>query len=218
MCLTSARPTSDRKDAVPPRTDGAQVPQTVSGERLRRAARSAHPRTSGDGDRGRPGCPGAVARHRRGAGRDVDDASSAPLVSDHARGADQHGTPRCALAPRLPTLELHQTHGAPHAQRSRSPGGCTCPPGVFDFLKEQALAQAIDLYFLDECGFTPTLPTTYTWARIGTRVTVPYVAPQADASTSLARWDPMARSRVWPTTAAAARSIAPPSSRSSGAT
>jgi hypothetical protein len=42
----------------------------------------------------------------------------------------------------------------------------------------QAIAQAIDLYFLDECGFAPTLPTTYTWARIGTRVTVPYEAPQ----------------------------------------
>jgi hypothetical protein len=42
----------------------------------------------------------------------------------------------------------------------------------------QAIAQAIDLYFLDECGFAPTLPTTYTWARIGTRVIVPYEAPQ----------------------------------------
>ena len=42
----------------------------------------------------------------------------------------------------------------------------------------QAIARAIDLYFLDECGFAPTLPTTYTWARIGTRVIVPYVAPQ----------------------------------------
>jgi hypothetical protein len=42
----------------------------------------------------------------------------------------------------------------------------------------QAIAQAIDLYFLDECGFAPTLPTTYTWARSGTRVIVPYEAPQ----------------------------------------
>jgi hypothetical protein len=45
-------------------------------------------------------------------------------------------------------------------------------------LREQAQAGAIDLYFLDECGFAPTLPTTYTWARVGTRVVVPYVAPQ----------------------------------------
>ena len=35
-----------------------------------------------------------------------------------------------------------------------------------------------DLYYLDECGFAPTLPTSYTWARAGTRAIVPYEAPQ----------------------------------------
>jgi hypothetical protein len=45
-------------------------------------------------------------------------------------------------------------------------------------LIDQAIERAIDLYFLDECGFAPTLPTSYTWARMGTRVVVPYVAPQ----------------------------------------
>jgi hypothetical protein len=35
-----------------------------------------------------------------------------------------------------------------------------------------------DLYHLDECGFAPTLPTSYTWAREGTRPLVPYAAPQ----------------------------------------
>ncbi len=41
-----------------------------------------------------------------------------------------------------------------------------------------ACAAAIDLYFLDESGFAPTLPPGYTWARAGTRAIVPYVAPQ----------------------------------------
>ena len=36
----------------------------------------------------------------------------------------------------------------------------------------------IDLFFLDESGFAPTLPTGYTWARRGCRVVVPYEAPQ----------------------------------------
>ncbi len=36
----------------------------------------------------------------------------------------------------------------------------------------------IDLYHLDESGFAPTLPTSSTWAREGTRVVVPYEAPQ----------------------------------------
>lgn len=36
----------------------------------------------------------------------------------------------------------------------------------------------IDLYYLDESGFVPTLPVSYTWARIGTRPLVPYEASQ----------------------------------------
>jgi hypothetical protein len=45
-------------------------------------------------------------------------------------------------------------------------------------LTEAAAAGERDLYDLDECGFAPTLPTSYTWARVGTRVVVPYEAPQ----------------------------------------
>lgn len=42
----------------------------------------------------------------------------------------------------------------------------------------EAAAGTRDLYHLDECGFAPTLPTTYTWARTGTRPLVAYEAPQ----------------------------------------
>lgn len=42
----------------------------------------------------------------------------------------------------------------------------------------EAAAGARDLYHLDECGFAPTLPTNYTWARTGTRPLVAYEAPQ----------------------------------------
>jgi DDE superfamily endonuclease len=36
----------------------------------------------------------------------------------------------------------------------------------------------MDLCHLDEAGFAPTLPTSYSWSRVGTRLTVPYEAPQ----------------------------------------
>jgi hypothetical protein len=36
----------------------------------------------------------------------------------------------------------------------------------------------IDLWFLDQSGFAPTLPTGYSWGRLGTRRVVPYEAPQ----------------------------------------
>jgi DDE superfamily endonuclease len=39
-------------------------------------------------------------------------------------------------------------------------------------LQEGAAAGVIDLVFLDESGFAPTLPTGYTWARKGARAVV----------------------------------------------
>jgi transposase len=36
----------------------------------------------------------------------------------------------------------------------------------------------IHLWFLDQSGFAPTLPTGYSWGRLGTRLVVPYEAPQ----------------------------------------
>ena len=36
-------------------------------------------------------------------------------------------------------------------------------------MREAAAAGAIDLYYLDEAGFAPTLPTGHTWARKGVR-------------------------------------------------
>jgi hypothetical protein len=44
-------------------------------------------------------------------------------------------------------------------------------------LTRAAAAGERDLYHLDEVGFAPTLPTSYTWARVGTRPVVPYEAP-----------------------------------------
>jgi len=45
-------------------------------------------------------------------------------------------------------------------------------------LKGAAQAGQIELYYLDESGFAPTLPLGYTWAREGTRPLVLYEAPQ----------------------------------------
>jgi len=51
----------------------------------------------------------------------------------------------------------------------------------------------IDLWFLDQSGFAPTLPTGYTWGRRGHRVVVPYEAPQGrrvNVVGALAPYDP----------------------------
>ena len=40
-------------------------------------------------------------------------------------------------------------------------------------MTQAAAAGERDVYDLDESGFAPTLPTSSTWARIGTREVVP---------------------------------------------
>jgi hypothetical protein len=45
-------------------------------------------------------------------------------------------------------------------------------------LTEAAVRGECDLFYLDQCGFAPTLPTSYTWAREGTRPLLRYEAPQ----------------------------------------
>ena len=51
----------------------------------------------------------------------------------------------------------------------------------------------IDLWFLDQSGFAPTLPTGYSWGRLGTRLVVPYEAPEGrrvNVVGALAPYDP----------------------------
>jgi hypothetical protein len=58
-------------------------------------------------------------------------------------------------------------------------------------LKKDARADRLDLYFLDESGFAPTLPTTSTWARLKVRARVPYEAPQRRRVNVLGAWAPL---------------------------
>jgi DDE superfamily endonuclease len=53
------------------------------------------------------------------------------------------------------------------------------------------MADELDLHFLDESGFAPTLPTTYTWARVKARARVPYEAPQRRRVNVLGAWAPL---------------------------
>ena len=45
-------------------------------------------------------------------------------------------------------------------------------------MTEAAARGEHDLFYLDQCGFAPTMPTSYTWAREGTRPLLRYEAPQ----------------------------------------
>jgi hypothetical protein len=55
------------------------------------------------------------------------------------------------------------------------------------------MADTLDLHYLDESGFAPSLPTTYTWARVKVRARVPYEAPQRRRVNVLGAWAPLGR-------------------------
>jgi len=61
-------------------------------------------------------------------------------------------------------------------------------------LKAKAAAGSIVLYYLDECGFSPTLPVGSSWTLPGQRKLVRYEAPQGRRVNALAAYRPYGRS------------------------
>jgi transposase len=61
---------------------------------------------------------------------------------------------------------------------------------VLTKLKARAVAGRLKLYYLDECGFAPTLPTGSSWALPGERKLVEYEAPQGRRVNALAAYRP----------------------------
>lgn len=60
-------------------------------------------------------------------------------------------------------------------------------------LKARATAGLLKLYYLDECGFAPTLPTGSSWTLGGERKLVEYEAPQGRRVNALAAYRPYDR-------------------------
>jgi DDE superfamily endonuclease len=52
----------------------------------------------------------------------------------------------------------------------------------------------VALFYLDECGFAPTLPAGYSWSLPGQREFVPYEAPQGRRFNAMAAYRPFGRS------------------------
>ena len=61
---------------------------------------------------------------------------------------------------------------------------------VLGGLKAKAAAGRLKLYYLDECGFSPTLPTAYSWCLPGQRKRVAYESPQGRRVNAMAAYRP----------------------------
>lgn len=59
-------------------------------------------------------------------------------------------------------------------------------------LKAKAAAGELRLCYLDECGFSPSLPISYSWCLPGPRKRVPYEYPQGRRVNALAIYEPYA--------------------------
>jgi putative transposase len=64
-------------------------------------------------------------------------------------------------------------------------------------LKAKASAGRLKLYFLDEYGFSPTLPTGSSWTSPGRRKLIEYEAPQGRRVNALAAYRPMTSPPGW---------------------
>ena len=61
---------------------------------------------------------------------------------------------------------------------------------VLNNLKREASVGRLKLYYLDECGFSPTLPTAYTWTLPGQRKRIRYESPQGRRVNAMAAYRP----------------------------
>lgn len=61
---------------------------------------------------------------------------------------------------------------------------------VLGNLRRRAASGRLKLYFLDQCGFSPTLPVAYSWCLPGQRKRVAYEAPQGRRVNAMAAYRP----------------------------
>ncbi len=65
---------------------------------------------------------------------------------------------------------------------------------ILDNLKAKAIAGDLILYYLDECGFSPTLPVGYSWSLPKQRKFIRYEAPQGRRVNALGAYRPFGAS------------------------
>jgi hypothetical protein len=75
-------------------------------------------------------------------------------------------------------------------KHKQDPGEAERAGRVLDNLRGKAAAGRLKLYFLDECGFSPTLPVAYSWALPGQRKRIEYESPQGRRVNAMAAYRP----------------------------
>jgi transposase len=125
-----------------------------------------------------------LAEDRTWTGRQLSEALTARGLRMGSRQVRRH-LKRMRARYRRTAATLDHKQDADEAERAGR---------VLANLKAKAAAGAIALYYLDECGFSPTLPVGYSWSSPGRRELVRYEAPQGRRVNALAAYRPLGRS------------------------
>jgi putative transposase len=94
----------------------------------------------------------------------------------------------------LKRMEASYRRTAQTLEHKQDPAKAERAGKVPDHLKAKAAAGSVALYYLDECGFSPTPPVGYSWTLPGQRKLIRYEAPQGRRVNALAAYRPFGRS------------------------
>jgi putative transposase len=153
---------------------------------LARGTDALHPRRTGPApDAGRRGRVAeelrrSLAEDRTWTSRQLGEALAARGIDLGPRQVRRH----------LKRLKAGYRRTASTLKHKQDPVKAARAGRVLTNLKAKAAAGELKLYYLDECGFAPTLPTGYSWTLPGRRKFIPYEAPQGRRVNALAAYRP----------------------------
>jgi putative transposase len=145
----------------------------------------------------RPGKPGPAPdrpRHQR-----VTEALERLLRQertwDSGQLSEALGADGIAIGPRqvrryLKRMKAGYRRTASSLAHKQDPAQVERAAAVLGNLKAKAAAGELRLCYLDECGFAPSLPISYSWSLPGQRKRVPYEYPQGRRVNALALYEP----------------------------
>jgi putative transposase len=93
----------------------------------------------------------------------------------------------------LKRIDARYRRSATSLKHKQDPAKVERAGRVLDNLKAKAAAGEVKLYYLDECGFSPTLPVGSSWGLPGPRKLIRYEAPQGRRVNALAAYCPLGR-------------------------
>jgi putative transposase len=157
---------------------------------LDRGTAALHPRRPGPPpdtahrDRVAEGLRGLLAEDRTWTSRQLSEALAERGIRLGPRQVRRH----------LKRMRARYRRTASTLKHKQDPAEAERAGRVLSNLKAKAAAGSIALYYLDECGFSPTLPVGYSWSLPGERKFIHYEAPQGRRVNALAALRPFGRS------------------------